>query len=225
MVSTGGFAVNNAEATINLRVDRPATLEKKGNPIKVVSGIKLDLSTFNNYTSVSNGDVNVESLPIRISKKALFAELVKLEALEKGTFDPKALYSLPLKDFSAVSFDQTFGDIPADLVQRMAIRRAVLGLCDVVLKYRDVSGETPTAWTADQEKELKEHFLSPKMYFSAPTRNPYKDKIKPISLGLFDSRPRYPTNIVTKDFPSIAILPPPNDSKDPTLNLHSLPIP
>jgi hypothetical protein len=221
MVSTSGFLWNNAEATVNLKITRPAKLVhvKDGQEIKSIAGLKLDgkLQKFNNYTIVSGGDVNVKMLPLRIEKKKLHADLVARGALPAESFNPKQVYALQLEEFPAVPYSQAFSDLPATLVPRMAYRRMFLSICEVLLKLRNqpsVGSDSEivgTSLTAAQEVELKFHFISPKMYFSAPMRNPYKNRTEAVEKGFVDVRTRYTIELGDRDLLSLSDLPSANE--------------
>jgi hypothetical protein len=224
-VSTKGFKMNNAEATVNILVERPAKLLKKnekGEKVEIhsVAGLTLDkkIYKYNNLTIISNGDVNINTLPLRIEKRMLHAELVKKGVFPADSvFDPKALYEIPLSEFPVVPYDQKFSDIPADLVIRMGRRRSLISLCDVLLKIRlaspintgsgsggSGSGEiVGTGLIASQEAELWENFLSTKLNFEPPMRVPYTNKKKAVAQGLIDSRPKYTIDVGDKDLLSI----------------------
>jgi hypothetical protein len=201
MVSTGGFSINNAEATINLLLTRPAKLMKDKKTIRSVAGIPLkNLTKFNNYTIVGSGNTNVEVLPLRISDVTLYNDLVTVGVLPSVPFNPLLLYRIPLKAFPTVAFNQQFGDIPVYLVSQMALCKHLISLCDAILKVRmEPEAAAPEAvasgWTAEQEEQLKAHYITPALYFSPPSRDPYKSKDEAIAKGWIDQRTRYSISV------------------------------
>jgi len=210
-VRTGGFEFNNAEATVNLLLTRPAKLVENGKTVHSAGGVKLDkLSTFNNYTIVSGGDLNVKQLPVKISKLALFNEL-KATGMVAGIYSPTSLYLLDLAAQPGIAYDKKFLDLPADLTERMAVNKFLISLCDTLLKLRDDKAAkdtaAPTGLTQEQEEALSALYLSPKLYFSPPMRNPYVSKEIAVKTGLLDFRTRYKIEVGDKDILSLSDVP------------------
>jgi hypothetical protein len=164
-----------------------------------VAGIKLDkLSTFNNYTLVSDGELNVPTLQVRISKKELFDKLQAEEGLlEQGNapatqFDPKAEYTLRLDRLplvppftGSVNLDGTFNDL-AEIKVLSSILSAHL---------KEVSAEL----TQEQVDELKKHYLSKNLYLNFPTTNEYTELKQALNEGSVDTRVSYKVDIGNKD--------------------------
>src|SRR5262249_59657716 len=83
-VRVSSFDVNRNTANLNVLIPRKVKLVPTagGKPINQVAGVKLDnLSIFNNYTLVGDGELNVRTLRLRITEKALFDKLHKEDGL------------------------------------------------------------------------------------------------------------------------------------------------
>jgi hypothetical protein len=199
-VPVQSFDINRNTATLNLLVSRPVRLVRADGdrPIKEVAGIKLDrLATFNNYTLVSDGELNVKSLQIRVSQKKLFDELKQAGVLEidgrpAEKFDPHAEYTLRLDDLplvppfeGAVNLDGVFEDL-AEVKVLSSILAAHLK-------------EESDVYTPEQVEELKKHYLSKNLYLSFPTTTEYTDLQRALSEGTMDSRVSYKVDIGNHD--------------------------
>src|SRR5262249_16896250 len=85
-VKVQSFDINRNTANLNRLTPRRVRLVQadNGKQITEVAGIKLDgLKTYNNYTLVTDGELNVRTLMIRISKKELFDRLRDEGVLEQ----------------------------------------------------------------------------------------------------------------------------------------------
>ena len=200
-VRVSSFDVNRNAATMNMLISRRVKLVKMkgGETIPEVAGVKLDqLRTFNNYTLVGDGELNVQNLKLKISGKKLFDALVKEGVLENedgtpaGKFDAKAAYLLRLDvlplvppftgkpDFTGV-FDHLCG------------LKILASLCGAHLK------EAAEDFTPEQVEELKKHYLSKSLFLNFPTTVPYKDRLTALSDGTLDTRTSYKIDIGNKD--------------------------
>src|SRR5262245_23470847 len=99
------FDVNRNTANLNMLIPRRIRLVPKagGAPITQVAGVSLDdLSIFNNYTLVGDGELNVRTLRVKITGRGLFDRLraegvLETEAGEPATqYSPEAAYILRL---------------------------------------------------------------------------------------------------------------------------------
>lgn len=113
MATVGGFETNRNNATINMMVIRDVYLAKASDNAVIadVAGVKLnDLKSFNNYTIVGDGTLNVAELKLRINNKKSFKALADIGAVT-GDFDPKQDYIIKFEGRPMVSFRQTFGPL------------------------------------------------------------------------------------------------------------------
>jgi hypothetical protein len=190
------FDVNRNTATLNMLISRRVRLvdPAKGKPINEVAGVKLDkLSTFNNYTLVSDGDLNVKALQIRISDRKLFDRLKEEGVLEHNgqpadKFDAKADYLLRLDPLplvppfeGAVKLDGVFDEL-AEL-------KVLTSLAAAHLK------EESDVFTPEQVEELKRHYLSKSLFINFPTTTEYTDLQQALSEGTVDTRTSYKIDI------------------------------
>lgn len=204
-VSVNGFELNRNTATVNMLVSQPIDLYptkggKKAKKIASVAGVDLDsLKAFNNYTLVSDGVINLGSLLLRTSDKRCHKELKDLHLVE-GAYVPNAEFWIEFGTFPLVDYDTNFGGISKEEVTNLA-RLTVLGK----ILNGMVKGES-LSLTGDQIKALKEHYLSPALYFSPPTTTEYADLQDAIAKGLVDTRLSYKIDVGTPSITSVSKL-------------------
>lgn len=188
------FDLNRNTATVNMLVARPVDLVDvaTGATVPEVAGIKLDLESFNNYTVVGDGELNLARIPLRITNKRLHRDLVDVGALPAGDFDPKATYEVVLDGRPLVAYDATFdAQVFAGVFDRVARIKALSSILSASLK------EKSDAYTDDQIAALKAHYLSASMYFSPPTTTEYADLQAALSDGSVDTRISYKVDFGT----------------------------
>jgi hypothetical protein len=198
-IPISSFDVNRNTATMNMMLVRKVKLvpAKGGKPIDKVAGIALDnLSTFNNYTLVGDGELNVPYLKVKISEKSLFDKLANEGVLEvEGTpaakYDKNQEYTLRLDQLpivppfeGAVNLSGVFDDL--------AQLKVLSSLCGAHLK------EESADLTAEQIDELKKHYLSKSLFLSFPTTNPYVKLEDALADGSVDTRTSYKIDVGTK---------------------------
>jgi Mg-chelatase subunit ChlD len=190
------FEINRNTATLNMMLTRKVKLVPAagGAPITQVAGIKLDnLSTFNNYTLVGDGELNVPYLKLKIADKKLFDALTKAEVLETdgqpaAKFDANAEYTLRLDQLPVVPpFEGSINLTGVfDELARLKVLSSVAG---AHLK------EEAAEYTPEQVEELKKHYLSKNLYLNFPTTNPYTDLKQALAEGSVDSRTSYKIDV------------------------------
>ena len=189
-VPVASIDINQDTATANIKIVQDGTLIDiaSGNPVEEVAGIKLDLKDFRNYTVVGDGTVNTPVLPLKTSDKRLFAWW-KQNNLVTGEFDPNAQYDIKIGDLPLVSYDQDFQAIPKqtfyDLVRLTVLSKLLAGL---------TKGESESL-TPEQITALKACYITPALYFSPPTTNPYTDLQVALAAGEVDTRFAYKVKI------------------------------
>jgi hypothetical protein len=190
------FDVNRNTATLNMMLTRKVRLvpASGGKPITQVAGIKLDnLSTFNQYTLVGDGELNVPYLKLKISDKKLFDALAKEGVLEAdggpaGAFDKNQEYTLRLDQLPVVPPFE--GSINLTGVFDELTRLKVLSSLAAAHLKEEAAELTP-----EQVEELKKHYLSKNLYLSFPTTNPYTDLKQALAEGSVDTRTSYKIDI------------------------------
>jgi Mg-chelatase subunit ChlD len=190
------FDVNRNTATMNMMLIRKVRLipAAGGKPITQVAGIKLDnLSTFNNYTLVGDGELNVPHLKIKISDKKLFDALNKEGVLEvdgapAAKDDANQEYTLRLDNIpivppfeGSVNLTGVFDDL--------ARLKVLSSVCGAHLK------EESAEMTPEQVEELKKHYLSKNLYLNFPTTTPYTDLKQALAEGSVDTRTSYKIDV------------------------------
>ena len=196
-----GFEINRNTATINMRLTRPIRLRdtESGEFIDEIAGIPLDLSAFNNYTLVGDGETLVEALPIQISSKILFAKLRTLDADlltdDTGevvdTFDPEQTVWIELDELPLVDFNGSYS-MPGSF-------DTIATLTSVQKFLSALTKGTSTEYTGEQIAALKERHVTPSLYFSPPTTNTYTDLNEALEKGLVDTRLSYKINYGVTD--------------------------
>lgn len=198
-VATRTFEFNRNTATINMLVTRKIKLVRaeEENQITETAGVLVtDLNTYNNYTIVSDGELNVKSLKVKISSKKVFDLLKAQSVLEKDdasvAFDFRAEYTIRLDNLPLVPIEGRYSSI--DGVQNELAEIQVLSsiLSAHLKKESDV-------YIPEQLEELKKHYLSKSIYINFPTTNEYTDIKEAIANGTIDSRVSYKIDIGSKD--------------------------
>jgi Mg-chelatase subunit ChlD len=193
------FDVNQNTATMNMMLTRKVKLVPVagGKPIEQVAGIKLDnLSTFNNYTLVGDGELNVPFLKVKISDKSLFEKLVNEGVLEVNNapavkFDKDQEYTLRLDQLPIVPPFE--GKVELDGVfDELARLKVLSSLCGAHLK------EEAADLAPEQVDELKKHYLSKSLFLNFPTTTPYAKLEDALTEGSVDTRTSYKIDIGTK---------------------------
>lgn len=201
------FDVNRNTATMNMMLTRKVKLVPAGGgkPIEQVAGIKLDnLSTFNNYTLVGDGELNVPYLRIKISEKSLYDKLVNEGVLEVDgqpatKFDKNQEYTLRLDQLPIVPPFE--GTVKLDGVfNELAELKVLSSLCAAHLK------EESAELAPEQVEELKKHYLSKSLFLSFPTTNPYAKLEEALADGSVDTRTSYKIDIGTKSILNLSKL-------------------
>lgn len=190
-VEMGVFEINRNTATINMLVNRKVKLVKAEDktPIIEVAGLLVnDLATFNNYTIVSDGEINVKSLQVKISNKKAFDLLKEKGVIDAGNFDFHAEYTIQLDDLPLVPFDGFYSSIDGLFTQLAEIKI----LSSILSAYlRDESD----VFISEQLDELKKYYLSKNLYLNFPSTNDYTDIKEAINNGIIDSRVSYKIDI------------------------------
>lgn len=194
-VQVNGFDTNRNRANINMRVRRDIRLvnNETDEVVSEVAGVPLrNLSAFNNYTVVGNGEVCVPSIEIKISSKKAFRALKALNVVE-GDFEPTKAYVIdlagrPLVDFAGAQEANLDG-----VFQRVAGLKVVSSIISAILK------EESENYTPEQLTALKEHYLTGSLNVSFPSTTAHTDLQQALNEGSIDSRPVYKVDFGTKD--------------------------
>ncbi|MBY0459823.1 MAG: VWA domain-containing protein, partial [Gemmataceae bacterium] len=206
-IPISSFDVNRNTATMNMMLTRKVRLVPRegGAPITEVAGIKLDnLSTFNNYTLVGDGELTVPYLKVKISDKSLFDKLMNEGVLEidgqpATKYDADQEYTLRLDQLpivppfeGAVELDGVFDEL--------AKLKVLSSLCGAHLK------EEAAEYTPEQVQALKDHYLSKSLFLNFPTTNPYVKLEDALSDGSVDTRTSYKIDIGNKSILNLSKL-------------------
>jgi len=201
-IAVNGFEINRNNATINMLVSQPIDLFPRNGNVRIasVSGVDLSgLKSFNNYTLVGDGSLNVSALMVRTSDKRCFKELKDLK-LVSGEYKPNEPFAISFADLPLVEYDATFDPVAPDEIRTLANLTVLSKILSGIFK-----GESASL-TGDQIAELKKNYLSPAMNFSPPTTTEYKDLAEAIAEGKVDTRLSYKIDIGVPSLSSVSKL-------------------
>ncbi len=194
-VGMGEFQFNRNTATINMLIKRKVKLAKfeDQTPTIEVAGLLVnDLNSFNNYTIVSDGKINVKSLQVKISSKKAFDLLKEKGVLDAEDFDFRAEHTIELDKFPLVAANSRYSSIDG-LFNQLAEIKVLSSIISAHLrKESDV-------FVAEQLDEFKKHYLSKNVYINFPTTNEYTDIHEALVNGTLDSRLSYKIDIGSQD--------------------------
>jgi len=187
-VQMGSFDINRNTATINLLITRPVKLVKVEDktPITEVAGILLnELKSYNNYTLVGDGQLNVESLKVKFSNPKVFKVFKEQNLLSNAdSFDGNTEYEIELTPLPIVPMAADYTQVQG-IFSRLAVLRVLSSLFSAHLK------EVSDTYSPDQVAALKEHYLSKSLYLNFPTTTEYSDLEEALNTGKVDSRVSY----------------------------------
>ena len=202
-VGMGEFQFNRNTATINMLIKRKVKLAKLEDQIPTleVAGLLVnDLNTFNNYTIVSDGKINVKSLQVKISSKKAFDLLKEKGVLNAEDFDFNAEYTIQLDNLQFVAANSRYSSIDGLFNELAEIKVLTSIICAHLKKESDVFIEA-------QLDEFKKHYLSKNIYINFPTTNEYTDIREALVNGTLDSRLSYKIDIGSQDILNLSKLP------------------
>ncbi|MEH1932503.1 MAG: hypothetical protein V7L14_01970 [Nostoc sp.] len=201
-VGMGEFQFNRNTATINMLIKRKVKLAKfeDQTPTLEVAGLLVnDLNSFNNYTIVSNGKINVKSLQVKISSKKAFDLLKEKGVLDVEQFDFNAEYTIHLDNLQLVAANSFYSSIDGLFNELAEIKVLTSIICAHLKKESDVFIEA-------QLDEFKKHYLSKNIYINFPTTNEYTDIREALVNGTLDSRSSYKIDIGSQDILNLSKL-------------------
>ncbi|MBN3924229.1 hypothetical protein [Nostoc sp. NMS4] len=202
-VDMGEFHFNRNTATINMLIKRKVKLAKfeDQTPTIEVAGLLVnDLNSFNNYTIVSNGKINVNSLQVKISSKKVFDLLKEKGILNAEEFDFRVEHTIKLDNLPLVAANSRYSSINGLFNELAEIKVLTSIICAHLKKESDVFIET-------QLDEFKKHYLSKNIYINFPTTTEYTDINKALVDGTIESRLSYKIDIGSQDILNLSKLP------------------
>ena len=202
-VGMGEFQFNRNTATINMLVKRRVKLAKfedKTPTIEVAGLLVNDLNTFNNYTIVSDGKINVNSLQVKISSKKVFDLLKEKGILDAEKFDFQVEHTIQLDNLPLVAANSSYSNIDGLFNELAEIKVLTSIICAHLKKESDVFIEM-------QLDEFKKHYLSKNIYINFPTTNEYTDINQALVNGTIDSKLSYKIDIGSQDILNLSKFP------------------
>ena len=198
-VPVQSFELDRNKATMNMLIAQAVRLVKAsdGSPIEEVAGIRLEgLQTINNYSLISDGQLNVRTLLIQISDPHLFERLkaegvLELDGEPANRFNPRSSYTLRLDNLPLVPpFEQevNLDGLFDDLVEKQLLS----SILAAHLK------EEPVLRTPEQVEQLKRHYLSKNLFLNFPTTTEYTILHEALQDGSVDIRVSYRVDIGTR---------------------------
>ncbi|MER3494867.1 MAG: hypothetical protein C4323_23220 [Mastigocladus sp. ERB_26_2] len=194
-VGMGTFELNHNTANINMLITRKVRLIKTEDktPIFEVAGLLVnDLNSFNNYTIVSEGEVNVKSLQVKISSKKTFDLLREKGVLENEEYDFRREYTIRLDHLPLVSIEQHYSSIEG-LFYQLAEAKVLASIISALLKKES------DIFLPEQLEELRKHYISKRLNLNFPTTNEYTNIKKALAQRNLDSRVSYKIDIGSTD--------------------------
>ena len=169
-VDMGRFAINHNTATINMLLEQRVKLikaEDETQAIEVAGLLLNDLKTFNNYTIVKEGKVNIKSLQVKISSKKVFDLLQAKGVLLKDNlpateFDFRSEYTIRLDNLPVVPLNKKNISIDG-LFEQLAEIKVISSIISACLK------QNSDIFVTKQLTELKANYISPNLYLNFPT--------------------------------------------------------
>ncbi len=184
-VGMGCFEMNRNTATINMLVTRKVKLVKTEDetPIIEIAGLLAnDLTSYNNYTIVSDRQPYIKSLRVKISSKKTFDVLKQKGIITAEIFDFHDCHTINL-DLPLVPLYGRYSNIDG-LFDQLAEVRILASIISAHLKQ-----ESDT-FIPEQLDELKRHYLSENLYLNFPTAK---------ALCAIDPRISYKIDLGSKD--------------------------
>ncbi|BAZ47901.1 hypothetical protein NIES4103_05060 [Nostoc sp. NIES-4103] len=209
-VGMGEFKFNRSKATINMLVKRQVKLVKLEDktPVIEVAGLLVnDLNAFNNYTIVSDGKINVNSLQVKISSKKVFELLKQKGVLNADKFDFRSEYTIQLDNLPLVPINASYSSIDG-LFDQLAEIKVLSSIISAHLKGQS------DVFVQPQLDELQHHYLSKNIYTNFPTTTEYTNLKEALANGTIDSRVSYKIDIGNQDILNLSKLPSANKFLD-----------
>lgn len=190
-ISVNGFEINRNTATVNMLVSQPIDLYPHGGNTRIasVSGVNLDsLRSFNNYTLVGDGMLNVAQVMLKTTDKRCFKDLKDIGAVT-GEYAVDTAFAVDFSSLPLVDFDAKFDSIEPNEIRDLAKLTVLSKIFSGMTKGESVS------LTSEQVAELKKNYLSSSLYFSPPTTNEYTVLADAIAQGKIDTRLSYKIDV------------------------------
>lgn len=194
-VRVSKFELNRNTATLNMLIQRQVKLVKAEDktPVLEVAGLLVnDLNSFNNYTIVCNGRLNIKSLQVKISSKKLLEILKQKNVVNADEFDFRQEYTIQLDNLPLTSNNVNYVNIDG-LFYELAEIKVLSSIITAHLK-----GESDV-FVPPQLDELKSHYLSSNVYINFPTTKEYENIQQAIDSGQIESRLSYKIDIGSKE--------------------------
>jgi hypothetical protein len=157
----------------------------RGTRVPSVQGVNLEnLREYRNFTIIGDGELCLESLPCRINSVKLLKEVLRTVGQNSS---PEAL---PLNVRINLDLDLPLTRDEAALPDREFVERA-LRLTVLHKLLSAAKPEVPSTLSSDQVIELREHHVTPALYYTPPTVSAYTDLKKAQADGLVDVRTSY----------------------------------
>jgi Mg-chelatase subunit ChlD len=210
-VRVAAVEISRRAANLNLLIARRVRLVRvaDGTTVEQVAGVPLNhLSLFNAYSVVSDGELNVLALRLKITDAKLYERLalegvLEVEGAPPASHDPETEYTLRLDNLPLVPPFE--GPVNLDGVfEQLAEMKVLASICAAHL--RDESDR----YRPEQVEELKRHYLSKNLYLNFPTTTEYADRDKALAEGSIDTRTSYRIDLGSRTILNLDRLPPAN---------------
>ena len=185
---------NDSDASVQLHTERRITLEVAGKEVREVAHVDLaGLHQYRDFTLISCGERNIETLPVIVHNKAAHKALAPFSRKKsEATFKPGMTVTLRLKDFS-LDTDQhmTINELETTMQRLLEIKAH-----QKFITAMDAEGASPETYSVEQKAELRKLHLTgnTRLNFSPPTTVHYTNKDEATKQGEIDSFTRYRVN-------------------------------
>ena len=206
-VAMGEFNINRNTATINMLIERKVKLvsQETGKQISEVAGILInDLKQYNNYTLVSDGEINIKSLRVKINNENIFnllkeKDILTIDRKIPEEFDFTCEYDINLADLPLISYSYQYTNING-IFDEIAKLKVLASIISAHIK------EGSDTYSEAQLNELTKHYLSKNLYLNFPTTNEYTDLKGALNNGTVDTRVSYKIDLGNKQILNLSKL-------------------
>jgi hypothetical protein len=196
-----GVELSRMNASLSLLTSAPiALVNAQGVPLEVVEGVTLEgLRRFRSYSVVSDGQLNLPALTLRVEGPELLSALRALGVLEGGAEPADHTYTLNLAALPLAPEPREW--LSPGLFERLARARALVSALDALTAGRSAR------YSEAQLKALRAVGVSDRLFVNLPQTPDYDDLDAARLDGRVDSMSRYVVHLGDDEVTSLTRLP------------------
>jgi hypothetical protein len=163
-VQISSFALNRYNASLNMLIQRQVRLVKAEDetPVIEVAGLLTNqLNRFNSYTIVSNGQINIREIKVKISSQKAFYSLYHAGVFADTEFDFRKEYIIHLDELPLVDLKQNYTSLDG-VFKQLAETKIMSSILSACLR------EESDIYLPEQLEILSQHHLSKNVYLNFP---------------------------------------------------------